>query len=246
MKNQTLENQKVNMSSKVEPILEQKQLTSGISGVPPVNIYSPFVKAAAASSPAVADGINGSEQPDDIGIASTKSAPVSPGAAPKHYGKGFKGHYDSSLITQVSQMIAGSNKKLTMIQMQKALSTRGVLTGDKSGYDHLRSQIIKAFKNGILDQSQIAEGRYLTHENLPKFKVGDKVRIKQENERTPEWLRKDLRLQNSRTIVAAVPTKWATLYYLGTNGMGKSYLDIQPLRACELEPYTKKSNSHHG
>ena len=62
---------------------ENKQLTSGISGVPPVNIFSPFVKAAAASSPAVADGITGSEQPDDIGIASTKSAPVSPGAAPK-------------------------------------------------------------------------------------------------------------------------------------------------------------------
>ena len=63
MKNQTLDNQ---------------NLIGASSGAIEV---SPFV-AAAASSPAVADGINGSEQPDDIGIASTKSAPVSPGAAP--------------------------------------------------------------------------------------------------------------------------------------------------------------------
>ena len=61
--------------------IEQKQLTLGISGVPPVSIYSPFVKAAAASSPAVADGINGLE-PDDISVASTQAGPAPSGPAP--------------------------------------------------------------------------------------------------------------------------------------------------------------------
>ena len=119
-----------------------------------------------------------------------------------------KGHYDSSLIARVRQAMADSNEKLSIVQIQRIFAARGILPANQKGYGHLHFQITQAFKNGILDKSQIAEGRHLNRKNLPKFKVGDKVRIVRENERTPQWLRRELRLHNSRTIVAAVPTEW--------------------------------------
>jgi hypothetical protein len=74
-------------------VIEQKQLTLGISGVPPVSINSPFVKPGPVSNPTQAKGITGARTPDDIQSASEVRAgsPSGPAKAPRLF-------YEEALI----------------------------------------------------------------------------------------------------------------------------------------------------
>lgn len=84
-----------------------------------------------------------------------------------------------------------------------------------------------------------------------KFKIGDKILIKRNNERTPKELLEGLRLDHPRTIVSIFYDKGTqhNRYYLGSNGRGldfsyygfrASQLRIWPNRGIIGRPKTKR------
>lgn len=156
---------------------------------------------------------------------------------------GRKGHHDSALLEAVRHIITNSNQILTIAEIHRLLSNDGMLTDDKKGYYHLCSQLSSAFKNGRLNKNKIRNGRSdgLTYRLPPRFYVGDKVRIIRTNNRTPDWVRQQLRLNNCRTIVTAIPTKYHTRYYLGFNRIGSNCAELHAFRATELEPFIKST-----
>ena len=74
-----------------------------------------------------------------------------------------------------------------------------------------------------------------------KFKVGDKVVVKRLNPRTPRYIRDDIRLDRSRTVVGVFydTGKQHNNYYLGSNKAGADITDY-PFRAEELRKATKR------
>ena len=158
---------------------------------------------------------------------------------------GNKGRFDSTLIEAVSQIMAGTSEKLTLTQIHKELAAQGILSGDEKGYHRLYYQFISAFKSGRLDSSRICSGRGHPVYKFPtRFHVGDKVRIVRQQKRTPLWMRKELRLNNCRTVISTVPSTEKdahTRYYLGINRIGNNYIELHAFRSEELEPFVKST-----
>ena len=158
------------------------------------------------------------------------------------------------ILAEVSRIIADSTEKLTITQIYQMLWTKGMFSNEKGivpgkekGYMRLYYQLMKAVKAGKLNKNAIVSGNGKpVYKLIPKFKVDDKVRIIRLNKRTPRSLMKELRLNKCRTIIAAIPSKQKdghTLYYLGTNNLGDSYLDLHAFRSSELEFFTKKTTA---
>lgn len=75
----------------------------------------------------------------------------------------------------------------------------------------------------------------------PKFKIGDKVKIKRDNNRTSKEVLDGLRLDHPRTIVSIFydPKTQHNRYYLGSNYRGNVDLENVHLRASELILWSK-------
>lgn len=69
-----------------------------------------------------------------------------------------------------------------------------------------------------------------------KFRVGDKVIVRRLNKRTPKYIRDEIRLDRSRTIVHIYYDKDAqhNRYHLGSNKSGAD-ITAYPFRAEELK-----------
>ncbi len=151
-----------------------------------------------------------------------------------------KGQVNYDLLEKAIQTINGSAAKLTVGQIFSQLVANGNVSNDRRGYKKLDRQLVKARESGKLDKNLIYEGRG----RPTKFSLGDKVRIDRHNERTPKWLRRELRLNTERTIVAAVQARGQSLrstryYYLGSNRLGNGNLECHAFRAMELMRYIK-------
>lgn len=74
-----------------------------------------------------------------------------------------------------------------------------------------------------------------------KFSIGDKVKIKRDNHRTPQLLLDSLRLDHPRTIIAIFYDSKTqhTRYYLGSNKRGNVDMSLCPLRASQIGSWSK-------
>ena len=162
-----------------------------------------------------------------------------------------RGVYDV-LIAEINKIIVGSDAKLTWMGVYKALKTQGIMSGYIKGFKNLCPYFYRACKLGEIDRNQIYDGRIHNGKNWEhgvrsKFHVGDKVRITGKAHQTPLWLREEIRLDNCRTIKAIRPREGPREhgkhidYYLGSNGIGKSYAENHAFRSEELELYSKKT-----
>jgi hypothetical protein len=163
------------------------------------------------------------------------------------WNKGNVSQSNNMLLDAVRELMTNSATKLSPTRIHKMLAIKGILPGDKNGYMRLDHQIVKACQSGRLDSSQICNDRGqkgCLRQYARKFAVGDRVRIIRQNRQTPLWLRKELRIDNVRTIIAAIPSKAPNghvSYYLGNNGIGKNYLGFYAFQSYELEYYRKKT-----
>jgi hypothetical protein len=142
-------------------------------------------------------------------------------------------------------LIVGNDVQLTRLQIYSALVANGIIQDKRYGsfYYHL----YRACKCGKLDSNLIydSRGNHKHHCERRKFHVGDKVIIKRHQKGTPLWLRKELQLNNIRTITAILPPEgsYSVRYCLGNNGIGKSNIEFHPFVSSELEHYSKKTTA---
>jgi hypothetical protein len=163
--------------------------------------------------------------------------------------KGSFWHSTYKLFEEVNAVMVNSTVKMTKLEIHKALVAKNILPDDINGYHLLCWHLKKVHSNGVLNADFIADGRghHANHShstNKKKFHLGDKVRIV--NNQTPKWLRREIRIDNCRTIVKVLKTTGLPqypLYFLGSNGVGNGSLEIYGFRSGELEPYTKKTTA---
>jgi hypothetical protein len=74
-----------------------------------------------------------------------------------------------------------------------------------------------------------------------KHKVGDKVVIRRDSQRTPKWILRGLRLNTPRTIQVVFYNKRQqhTFYYFGCNGKSKIDISFVPFRAEQIKAWNK-------
>ena len=159
-----------------------------------------------------------------------------------------KGHVNNALIAEINKVIVSSTVILTRLQIYKILVAQGILPDNVIRYQHFCYYLNRAYKTGRTDRNQVCNAQgHGHHTERRRFHIGDKVRIIRQQKYTPLWLRRELRLNNIRTITTVIPPHRSgangALYYLGHNGIGDNKIEIHPFRAIELEIYTKKTTA---
>ena len=156
-----------------------------------------------------------------------------------------KGRYNIAFVGKVIAIMNSNPMPLTLGQIYAALVATGDMGNTRNEYKKFLWHMAKARANGLIDKSRIIDGRghrLAKGGGAPsKFNVGDKVRIGRLQKRTPEWLRRELRLDTPRTITALFKTGRFVNYYLGDNRLGSSILEPHAFRATELISYAKGS-----
>jgi len=76
-----------------------------------------------------------------------------------------------------------------------------------------------------------------------KYKIGDKVVVEKENDRTLRHLRDTIRFRTSRTVVGIFYDNGTqhNRYYLGSNNRGDGMIEACPFRAEQLKPYQQNA-----
>lgn len=158
-----------------------------------------------------------------------------------------KGQYNIAFVGKVIAIMSSNPMPLTLGQIFTALGATGDMGNTRLDYKKFLWHMAKARATGLIDNNRITEGRGRGYEHSRncgaknKFNLGDKVRIKRHNKRTPEWLREELRIDTPRTITGLFRTGRFVNYYLGDNRLGSGILEPHTFRAIELIPYVKGS-----
>ena len=155
-----------------------------------------------------------------------------------------KGLYNAAVIDRVNQIINSNPVRLTPGEIYRYLGN-----GYNYSYKAFLNHLAKARANGRVDSNCILEGR--GGNNNPsgrkfKFKVGDKIKIDINSNRTPKYLNGELkRFDVPRTITGVFSERGTnsrpdTLYYLGNNRKGGcDLLECKGFTTRQLIPYVK-------
>jgi hypothetical protein len=141
-----------------------------------------------------------------------------------------------ALAAKMNAVINTNPGRLTIKEIYSLLVTQRDF---RAGYGAFFHHVSRARKLGLVDGGLIREGRGQGGGLKPKYQVGDKVRIRRGNGRTPGWLRAQIRLDTSRTVVRVCRRGVRIFYRLGTNRQGTEVLESHAFRAYELAPYVK-------
>lgn len=145
----------------------------------------------------------------------------------------------SEILDRINDLLMQSYDPLTLGDVFNILVDEDYLPAGRSSYKMIQRLVEKWIDKRLLKDGRGLKNRGLHHREKGKFKIGDKVRIKRFNNRTPQYLIDRIRLDTPRTIVSIFKVRRVNHYHLGTNGLEQSALRNYAFRPDELIPFQK-------